>query len=114
MDGGEQRHRTNLLPSHRQEGVTRITLRQRGDSHSLDIVRFEPGEEERNVGGGKHIAYLQWHAEREPRIVFCGEKFDYITIEEIRYIMEQYTAMRARRNTPKSYHTSLDGTLVPA
>ena len=39
-----------------------ITLRPSGDSHSLDIVRYEPGEENAHRWRGKHIADLQWHA----------------------------------------------------
>jgi hypothetical protein len=58
------------------------------DGHSLDVSKQ-----------GKGIAYIQWHPEREPRLVW-REAFDDLTIDEMRQCLNRLEeeVERVKRN----------------
>lgn len=59
-----------------------ITTRDGMDPHSLAIKR-----------DGQWIGDIQWHPEREPRIVIA-ESFGHLTLVEIETIIQQYQDYR--------------------
>jgi len=59
-----------------------ITIHQSADPHSLQIWRV-----------GKWIGNIQWHPEREPRIVL-NEAFSFLTLDEIAATIHEYQRYR--------------------
>ena len=71
-----------------------ITVHQTADQYSLEIRRV-----------GKEIGHIQWHPEREPRIVLDEDNddaFPYLTLDEIAATIHEY--QRHRRIGPFAQH----------
>lgn len=55
-----------------------ITTNQAMDPHSLEIYRDK-----------EHVGYIQWHPNRDPRIVF-NEAFGYLSLKELDIVLADY------------------------
>lgn len=56
-----------------------ITFRDTMDPHSVDVIRDDQ----------THIAYLQWHPGRMPRIIPVSTATDHFTIQEMRVMTRE-------------------------
>lgn len=59
-----------------------IAINRTMDQHSLEITR-----------DAKHVGYVQWHPEREPRIVL-STAFEFLTMSEVSAVQSAYEAHR--------------------
>lgn len=57
------------------------------DPRSLEIKR-----------GRQHVGFINWHPERSPRIVLT-QAASYLTVEEIRDVLDEYETHRKRLGT---------------